>query len=79
VDVGVVDDADDIVLITASGMIIRTRVAEISMIGRNTQGVKVMNLKPGDRLLAGAVVAGNESEAVVTGDETGAVAPADES
>jgi len=79
VDVGVVDDADDIVLITASGMIIRTRVAEISMIGRNTQGVKVMNLKPGDRLLAGAVVAGNESEAVVAGDETGSVAPADES
>jgi DNA gyrase subunit A len=61
VDVAVVDEADDIVLITASGMIIRTRVAEISMIGRNTQGVKVMNLKPGDRLLAGAVVAGNES------------------
>jgi DNA gyrase subunit A len=61
VDVAVVDDADDIVLITANGMIIRTRVAEISMIGRNTQGVKVMNLKPGDRLLAGAVVAGNGS------------------
>ncbi|MHC4971944.1 MAG: DNA gyrase subunit A [Planctomycetota bacterium] len=61
VDVAVVDESDDIVLITASGMIIRTRVAEISMIGRNTQGVKVMNLKPGDRLLAGAVVAANQS------------------
>jgi len=60
VDVAVVDEADDIVLITANGMIIRTRVAEISMIGRNTQGVKVMNLKPGDQLLAGAVVAGND-------------------
>jgi DNA gyrase subunit A len=61
VDVAVVDESDDIVLITASGMIIRTRVAEISMIGRNTQGVKVMNLKPGDRLLAGAVVAADQS------------------
>ncbi|MHC4818268.1 MAG: DNA gyrase subunit A, partial [Planctomycetota bacterium] len=60
VDVAVVDEADDIVLITANGMIIRTRVAEISMIGRNTQGVKVMNLKPGDQLLAGAVVAGDD-------------------
>jgi DNA gyrase subunit A len=60
VGVAVVDEADDIVLITANGMIIRTRVAEISMIGRNTQGVKVMNLKPGDQLLAGAVVAGDD-------------------
>jgi len=60
VDVAVVDETDDIVLITANGMIIRTRVAEISMIGRNTQGVKVMNLKPGDQLLAGAVVAGED-------------------
>ena len=57
VSVAMVDDTDDIVLITAKGMIIRTRVAEISMIGRNTQGVKVMNLKPGDRLFAAAVVA----------------------
>ncbi len=38
-------------------MIIRTRVGEISVIGRNTQGVKVMNLKAGDRLFAGTVVA----------------------
>jgi DNA gyrase subunit A len=61
VQVAVVDETDDVVLITANGMIIRTRVAEISMIGRNTQGVKVMNLKPGDRLLAGAVVEGEDA------------------
>jgi DNA gyrase subunit A len=57
VSVAMVDEADDIVLITAQGMIIRTRVGEVSLIGRNTQGVKVINLKKGDRLLAGAVVA----------------------
>ncbi|HEX5137244.1 MAG TPA: DNA gyrase subunit A [Planctomycetota bacterium] len=52
----VVDEADEIVLISAKGMIVRTRVGEISLIGRNTQGVRVMNPKAGDRLLACAVV-----------------------
>jgi DNA gyrase subunit A len=56
-----VDEGDEIVLISAKGMIIRTRVAEISLIGRNTQGVKVMNPKPGDRLLACAVVPPQEA------------------
>ena len=63
VEVAVVDEADEVMLISANGMIIRTRVSEISMIGRNTQGVKVMNLKRGDRLLAGAVVAREEIDA----------------
>ncbi|MGH7163079.1 MAG: DNA gyrase C-terminal beta-propeller domain-containing protein, partial [Planctomycetota bacterium] len=58
VRVAVVDDSDEIVLMSAYGMIIRTRVAEVSSIGRNTQGVKLMNLKQGDRLLAAAVVKG---------------------
>jgi len=62
VQVSVVDETDEVMLISANGMIIRTRVAEISMIGRNTQGVRVMNLKSGDRLLAGAVVASEEIE-----------------
>ena len=57
VSVTAVRETDDIVLITAKGMIIRTRVGEISVIGRNTQGVKVMNIKAGDRLFAGTVVA----------------------
>jgi DNA gyrase subunit A len=56
----VVDEGDEVVLISAKGMIIRTRVAEISLIGRNTQGVKVMNPKAGDRLLACAVVPPSE-------------------
>ena len=63
VEVAVVDEADEVMLISANGMIIRTRVSEISMIGRNTQGVRVMNLKRGDRLLAGAVVAREEIDA----------------
>ena len=56
VKIQVVDEDRDVILITAGGMIIRTRIDQVSVIGRNTQGVKVINLKAGDRLLAGAVV-----------------------
>ena len=61
VEIAMVLPDDDLMLITAQGMIIRTRVGEISLIGRDTQGVKVMNLKSGDRLLSGAVVASEEA------------------
>jgi DNA gyrase subunit A len=73
VGIAVVDDRDDVVLISAQGMIIRTRVAEISQIGRNTQGVKVMNLKPGDRVLGLATVPGGTDE---EGSAPSAEAPA---
>ena len=62
VKIAMVDESDDIVLITAQGMIIRTRIAEVRVIGRDTQGVKVINLKKDDRLLAGAVVAQEEDK-----------------
>ena len=65
VEVAAVLDDENVMLITAGGMIIRTRVGEISMIGRNTQGVRIIKLKSDDRLLAAAVVSGDEDE----GDE----------
>ncbi len=51
-----VEQSDEVMLITSSGMIIRTRVAEISSLGRSTQGVKVINLKDDDRLTAIEIV-----------------------
>ncbi len=60
VEIAVVGETDDLVLISAQGMIIRTPAREVSLIGRNTQGVRVMNLKAGDKLLAAAVVAGEQ-------------------
>jgi DNA gyrase subunit A len=47
---------DDLMLITAQGMIIRTGLDEIRAIGRNTQGVRVINLKAGDKLVAVEVI-----------------------
>ena len=79
VEVAVVEDDDEIVLTSAHGMVIRTRVAEISMIGRNTQGVRLMNLKEGDRCLAAAVVAPeDEEEAQRRSGPAGRTAPSDD-
>jgi DNA gyrase subunit A len=52
-----VRDSDDIMLITTAGMVNRTHVHEIRVIGRNTQGVRVMNLNEGDRIASIAKVA----------------------
>jgi len=42
--------SEDLMIITVNGIMIRTRVEEISTMGRNTQGVRVINLKDGDRI-----------------------------
>ena len=64
VGVVAVRDGDDIMLITAQGMVNRTHVDEIRIIGRNTQGVRVMNLNEGDKIasLARAVREAEEAD-----------------
>jgi DNA gyrase subunit A len=42
---------DDVMFITESGMIVRSPVAEMRPMGRNTQGVRLVNLKEADRLV----------------------------
>ncbi|MGH7171470.1 MAG: DNA gyrase C-terminal beta-propeller domain-containing protein, partial [Gemmataceae bacterium] len=62
--VGVVSvrDTDDIMLITTGGMVNRTHVREIRVVGRNTQGVRIMNLNEGDKIASLAQVAREEPE-----------------
>lgn len=57
--VGVISvrENDDIMLITTQGMVNRTHVTEIRVIGRNTQGVRIMNLNEGDKIASIAKVA----------------------
>lgn len=45
-----VNDKDELVIITTKGMVIRQGVKAIRVMGRNTQGVKVINLKEGDSI-----------------------------
>ena len=47
-----VGDDDELLMITARGKLQRIRAADISIIGRNTQGVKIMSLDEEDTLVA---------------------------
>ncbi len=47
-----VSDDDEVMLITKDGQIVRTKVAEISIVGRNTQGVRCIGLNDGDKLVS---------------------------
>ncbi|MEO1955561.1 MAG: DNA gyrase subunit A, partial [Gammaproteobacteria bacterium] len=47
-----VSDEDQVMLITNKGMLVRTKVSEINVIGRNTQGVTVIRLKEGEKLVS---------------------------
>ena len=60
VDVLSVTDDDEVLMITARGNIQRVRASDISTIGRNTQGVRVIRLHEGDSLVACAVIASDE-------------------
>ncbi|MBI4454179.1 DNA gyrase subunit A [Candidatus Woesearchaeota archaeon] len=55
-----VSDEDEIMLISQKGIIIRTRCNLISVIGRNTQGVRLMKLEEGDRVVSAAKIIGDE-------------------
>ncbi len=46
-----VTDADEIMLISSKGTMVRTRVDEVSVQGRNTQGVRLIRLKEGEKLV----------------------------
>ncbi|HZM01835.1 MAG TPA: DNA gyrase subunit A, partial [Candidatus Saccharimonadales bacterium] len=55
-----VKDSDEIMLITVGGQMVRTRVGDIREAGRNTQGVKLINLDGADKLKAIAPVISEE-------------------
>lgn len=46
-----VNETDEIMLITSGGVLVRTRVKEISIVGRNTQGVRVIRLDKKEKVV----------------------------
>jgi DNA gyrase subunit A len=58
-----VRESDDIMIITSSGMVNRTHVTEIRTVGRNTMGVRIMNLKEEDLVSTLAKIAPEETTA----------------
>ena len=67
----VVDDSHEIMLISETGNLIRTRAAEVRIAGRNTQGVRIMRPVEGDRLVGLDRIEAEDAE-----DESGEPAPA---
>ena len=61
-----VDDRDEIVVVSTDGIVIRMAVRDIRIIGRNTQGVKIMNPSPGAKVSAVARAVPEENEQEVT-------------
>jgi DNA gyrase subunit A len=63
-----VKDHEEIMLITATGQMVRTAVKDIRETGRNAQGVKLVNLDPGDKLqaIAPVISEGDEESAEAT-------------
>ncbi|HEY3445597.1 MAG TPA: DNA gyrase subunit A [Myxococcales bacterium] len=73
-----VTEKDEIMLITNKGMLIRTRVKEVSVIGRNTQGVRLITLESADEKVSGIArlpEASEEDEAVAAAAAAAAAAP----
>jgi len=62
VAVKTVHEKDEIMSITSKGIIIRTPVTGISEIGRNTQGVRIMKLEEGNKVVSVARILSDEEE-----------------
>ena len=65
-----VKDEDELMMMTANGMVIRTPISAIRSIGRNTQGVKLISLHKGDKLVSVAPVVSEDKEEAETEIET---------
>ncbi|MSU59538.1 MAG: DNA gyrase subunit A [Pedosphaera sp.] len=64
-------DTDEIMLITVGGQMVRTNVKDIREAGRNTMGVKLVNLDAGDKLQAIAPVISESQEEAAGGEVVG--------
>lgn len=58
-----VSEEDEVMMVTAEGKIIRVKVKDIPVMGRNTQGVKLIEIDPGDRVVSIAKIAEKEGDA----------------
>jgi DNA gyrase subunit A len=63
-----VTDRDELMLITTKGQMVRTRVKEIRVVGRNTMGVKLMDLRGSEKLQAIAPVVSQAEEEAQTAE-----------
>ena len=72
-----VTEENDLLIITQSGLIIRMAIADIKQAGRNTQGVKLINIRDNDSIASVSVVAKSDEEELPAEGETAPDAPAE--
>ena len=68
-----VHENESLIMVTAQGMMVRSPISDVRVIGRNTQGVRLINLEEGDTLVSASAV---EAEEVGNGDSEDAPAAA---
>ena len=75
ISIQAVTDENDLMIINRSGVTIRTKVDQIRLAGRATQGVKIINLREGDVIASVMAVPVSEEEEVepIVNAEEGAV------
>ncbi len=49
-------EEEDVIVISQKGQVLRTSVKSISLLGRATQGVRIMRLEEGDKVASGACI-----------------------
>ena len=69
ISINSVTDNDDLMIINKSGLTIRLRVSDLRVMGRNTQGVRLINIKGNDSIAAVAKVMREEDEEIEMDDE----------
>ena len=56
----VVNEDDDLTIISSGGIVLRTKIGQIKCAGRSTMGVRVVNLKKGETVGAVAIISAKE-------------------
>jgi len=64
-----VEDEDDLMLVSDKGKLIRMHISGIKVISRNTQGVKLIGMDPGERVIGAARLAEKEEDEEVIKEE----------
>jgi len=66
-----VEDNHDLLFISKDGIAMRTPASGVSIIGRNTQGMRLMRLKEGDKVVGATKIVSDEEEeqALVKGEQ----------
>jgi DNA gyrase subunit A len=69
IGIGCVTDRDELLLVTSQGQIIRMKAGDLRPIGRDTQGVRLMDLAEGDKLVSIATLREPDESEIPGGEE----------